>query len=237
LSSFILIDVAKITSPQWGPGVGILAQNLSVEIDDDYCPSGRTSVGRLVAPKVVLNAFLERLAVPPLRLTITSTMPEGRTFECIAIAGYQPAMYFVAEDMQIIEELVMYLTPIPEPLTFAAFAAANRARCESPDGFDHALELWSLSDWFTATMGELGRAANVARKLNRIRDDNPDDLLDAGRLNAELRTGIGDTCIYLDLFAQSLGFSLEEAVVSAFDAKSAEIGYPHRIMSTPGKEA
>ena len=43
------------------------------------------------------------------------------------------------------------------------FSKANRTRCEHPEGFNHPLATWTLSDWFTATMGELGEAANVAR--------------------------------------------------------------------------
>lgn len=53
------------------------------------------------------------------------------------------------------------------------FSRVNRERCESPDGFNHKLGSWSLSDWFTATLGELGEAANVAKKLNRVRDGIP----------------------------------------------------------------
>ncbi len=55
-------------------------------------------------------------------------------------------------------------------MDWPAFSVINRARCESPEGFNHALQSWSLSDWFTAILGELGEAANVAKKLNRIRD-------------------------------------------------------------------
>lgn len=46
-----------------------------------------------------------------------------------------------------------------------SFSERNRTRCEAPDGFNHELNSWSLSDWFTATMGELGEAANLAKKL------------------------------------------------------------------------
>ena len=50
------------------------------------------------------------------------------------------------------------------------FSKINRERCESPKGFNHTLESWSLSDWMTAILGELGEAANIAKKLNRVRD-------------------------------------------------------------------
>ena len=50
------------------------------------------------------------------------------------------------------------------------FSARNLARCVSPEGFNHPLDQWSLSDWMTAVVGELGEAANVLKKLNRVRD-------------------------------------------------------------------
>lgn len=58
-------------------------------------------------------------------------------------------------------------------LTMSGFSTVNRMRCESPTGFNHTLASWSLSDWLTATMGELGEAANIAKKLNRVRDGIP----------------------------------------------------------------
>jgi NTP pyrophosphatase (non-canonical NTP hydrolase) len=113
-------------------------------------------------------------------------------------------------------------------LTFAEFAKTNRERCESPDGFNHRLESWSLSDWVTATLGELGEAANLVKKLNRLRDgirtkESRDDL------DAALFTEIGDTGVYLDLFAQAAGFRLEDAVREVFNEKSTEIGYPGKL--------
>ncbi len=65
----------------------------------------------------------------------------------------------------------------PSPLTFARFAAVNRHRSESPKGFNSPLGAWSLSDWMTATLGELGEAANVVKKLNRHRDGMPGNKL------------------------------------------------------------
>jgi NTP pyrophosphatase (non-canonical NTP hydrolase) len=51
------------------------------------------------------------------------------------------------------------------------FSVNNRERCESPQGFNHQLTDWSLSDWMTALTGEVGEAANIVKKLNRIRDN------------------------------------------------------------------
>jgi NTP pyrophosphatase (non-canonical NTP hydrolase) len=106
-----------------------------------------------------------------------------------------------------------------------AFSAENRARCEAPNGFHHALDSWSLSDWMTATLGELGEAANVAKKLNRVRDGIPGNKETAEALRAKLGLEIADAFIYLDLLAQSQGIRLSDAVRASFDAKSAQIGY------------
>jgi NTP pyrophosphatase (non-canonical NTP hydrolase) len=125
--------------------------------------------------------------------------------------------------------------PVPDsvPLTFAAFSAANLARCESPDGFGHALGSWSLSDWFTAAMGELGEAANVAKKLNRVRDGITGNTQGEAELRAKLRAEVADAIIYLDLLAQSQGFDLGGAVRETFDRKSEQIGYPRRLGDGP----
>jgi NTP pyrophosphatase (non-canonical NTP hydrolase) len=119
------------------------------------------------------------------------------------------------------------------PFTFAAFSAANLARCEAPDGFNHAIGSWSLSDWFTAVVGELGEAANVAKKLNRVRDGITGNQETETELRARLRAEVADAFIYLDLLARSQGFALEDAVRETFDRKSEQIGYPHRLVPVP----
>lgn len=114
-------------------------------------------------------------------------------------------------------------------LTFAAFAAVNRDRCESPEGFGHPLSGWSLSDWMFAATGEFGEAANVAKKLNRVRDGIPGNTRSPEQLRADLADEFADAFTYLDLAAQSQGIDLGEAVASRFNRKSEEIGAPHRI--------
>ena len=112
------------------------------------------------------------------------------------------------------------------PMTFGQFSDANRKRCESPQGFNHPLAGWSSSDWMTATLGELGEAANVVKKLNRVRDGVPGNKRTPDELRDDLRKELGDVFVYLDLMAQSLGFNIADAAVEVFNAKSAEIGYP-----------
>ena len=105
------------------------------------------------------------------------------------------------------------------------FSKKNRTRCEHRDGFNQPLEVWSLSDWFTATLGELGEAANVAKKLNRYRDNIPGNSESEPALQAMLRDEVADTFIYLDLLAQAAGFDLADAVRDKFNRTSRKIGY------------
>lgn len=115
------------------------------------------------------------------------------------------------------------------PMTFGQFSEANRARCESPQGFKHPLTGWSTSDWMTAMVGEVGEAANVVKKLNRCRDGVPGNKVTEAELREMLRKELGDVFVYLDLMAQSLGFSIADAAVEVFNSKSAEIGYPVKL--------
>jgi NTP pyrophosphatase (non-canonical NTP hydrolase) len=118
-------------------------------------------------------------------------------------------------------------------MEFWKFSDANRSRCEATNGFNHDLQSWSLSDWFTAVLGELGEAANVAKKLNRVRDGIPGNTISAGELRDMLERELADTFIYLDLLCQSQGIVLEHAIVRAFNRKSHEIGYPVLLERQP----
>lgn len=123
-----------------------------------------------------------------------------------------------------------------ELLTFAHFSAVNRQRCESPNGFNHQLDSWSTSDWFLAAVGELGEAANIAKKLNRCRDGIPGNREPEDVLRDKLRRELGDVYVYLDLLAQSLGIDIGAAAVEVFNAKSKEIGCPIVISTASGRE-
>jgi len=107
------------------------------------------------------------------------------------------------------------------------FSQRNRERCESQNGFNHPLMSWNLSDWMTATLGELGEAANVVKKLNRYRDGII--LRYQTETEAELRQmladEIADAAIYLDLLAQAAGFDLEIIREAKFQKTNKKIGY------------
>ena len=82
-----------------------------------------------------------------------------------------------------------------------------------------------------ATMGELGEAANVAKKLNRVRDGIPGNSESPDELQAKLAEELADTFIYLDLIAQSQGINLEEAVIEKFNKTSEKIGYRNTLFN------
>ena len=111
-----------------------------------------------------------------------------------------------------------------------AFSQINLMRCEAPNGFNHLLRDWTLSDWCTATVGELGEAANVIKKLNRARVGITVGDPSASELEAALSDELADTFIYLDLLAQRAGIDLAAAVMAKFDRTSAKIGYPFRLL-------
>lgn len=114
-------------------------------------------------------------------------------------------------------------------MKFDDFSDANKERCQSKNGFNHSLQSWSGSDWMTAVLGELGEAANVLKKLNRVRDGIPGNKETVDELKNKLRRELTDVFIYLDLFFQHLGYKLGDSVREVFNAKSAQIGYHERI--------
>jgi len=114
---------------------------------------------------------------------------------------------------------------------FAVFSEMNLKRCEHPNGFNHKLNSWSTSDWMTATLGELGEAANIVKKLNRVRDGIPGNKETESELKAALADEIADTYIYLDLLAQSLGLIMSDIVDHKFRKTSKKIGYETHLQS------
>lgn len=117
----------------------------------------------------------------------------------------------------------------------STFSRINRQRCEAPDGFNHDLNSWSGPDWLTALVGEIGEAANLMKKLNRIRDGIPGNKEgeDEETLRCRLRKEFADAYIYLDLLMQSYGVDAEKAVTEKFIETSRAIGYPgHPLRAT-----
>lgn len=109
------------------------------------------------------------------------------------------------------------------------FSIENHKRCTSLHGFNHPLSTWSTSDWMVAVLGEAGEAANIVKKLNRVRDGVPGNKETAQQLKEMLADEIADTFVYLDLLAQSLDLDMETLVRSKFNKVSKRIGYPFEL--------
>lgn len=88
---------------------------------------------------------------------------------------------------------------------------------------------WSLSDWVVATVGEMGEACNIIKKLNRAKNKMKGNKEDVQQLQAHLAAELGDTMIYFVQMASIAGVDLEKAVISAFNRKSIELGFPERL--------
>jgi len=95
----------------------------------------------------------------------------------------------------------------------------------------HAGKPWSASDWMTALVGEVGEAANVIKKLNRIRDGLPGNKAGVTEetLRADLAKELADVQIYLDLLATAVGVDLAEATRSKFNETSERLGFEDRL--------
>lgn len=123
-------------------------------------------------------------------------------------------------------------------LTFDVLRAANRSRIPEyknakgetyhlPDGAD-----WSPNDWATATMGELGEAANILKKVRR-----GDMTMDEAR--PKLAKEFADVVTYLDILALNCGVDLGRATIDKFNEVSARVGAETHIQedgSTAFKE-
>jgi len=117
--------------------------------------------------------------------------------------------------------------PVSKTLTFSELrrVSLQRALRWHPRG----LEEWSVSDWVTATLGEFGEAANVIKKLNRVRDGLIGNDKSVVELQLQLADELADTFIYLDLLASRVGVDLDVAIIAKFNRTSHKYGFPERL--------
>lgn len=120
--------------------------------------------------------------------------------------------------------------PIAAPgLGLGHLRVANVARSEDPKGFDHPLTAWSILEWCGAFAGEVGEAANVAKKILRIRKGTrgnvKKDDKDEKKLLKKFAKEIADAVCYADLTLASEGISLSDTIIKVYNDKSKQIGY------------
>jgi NTP pyrophosphatase (non-canonical NTP hydrolase) len=98
----------------------------------------------------------------------------------------------------------------------------------------NGMQQWSLSDWFTEFTGECGEAANIVKKLNRIRDGLVGN--DTGMTEEELMEKLADECgdaaISLQLFCLAAGINLEAATARKFNKTSEKLRLTDRLYAS-----
>jgi NTP pyrophosphatase (non-canonical NTP hydrolase) len=118
-------------------------------------------------------------------------------------------------------------------LSFKEFSIINGSRCRR--WHKGGIEEWSITDWATAFVGEVGEACNAIKKLRRIEDgaaninDPGRQLDDREQALASIGEELADAFIYLDILAQRLGVNLEEAIKAKFNKTSKRYGFPERL--------
>jgi NTP pyrophosphatase (non-canonical NTP hydrolase) len=117
-------------------------------------------------------------------------------------------------------------------MKISEFSALNKIRCESKSGFSQKIDEWSLSDWMTAIVGELGETANLVKKLKRSETTGALSKftdIDENALKSDIGKEIADVFCYLDLFAHSCDIDLATVVKEKFNIVSDRIGSDIKI--------
>lgn len=163
-------------------------------------------------------------------ITITQELTDDqitalrRSFE-ESYQGRNPARAPVLDDSPLVQAV--------RGINFEGLRIANLSRCRR--WHNGGVADWTPERWFTATAGELGEAGNALKKLFRVQDDianknAPDrDIQSREQAIEKIADEIGDTLIYLDLFAASLGIDMEDAARRVFNRTSEKCGFPERI--------
>jgi NTP pyrophosphatase (non-canonical NTP hydrolase) len=88
------------------------------------------------------------------------------------------------------------------------------------------LERWNVLEWAGAAAGEMGEAANVAKKINRAETMglSPDPYW-----QQQLGDEIADVVTYLDLLCARQGIDLQAAIARKFNIVSERVGYDREL--------
>lgn len=100
----IAIDFAKLTSPEWRAGVGLLAQAVTVAVDAAGRPVSAEIV-RLMGPDAVMQVAVTQFCKGGLPVVITSPVAGGREFAGVVrhAAPSEPQARVVAGGMRVDE--------------------------------------------------------------------------------------------------------------------------------------
>lgn len=104
------------------------------------------------------------------------------------------------------------------PLTMNDWTAINKLRRDEVFS-DHMCEDWTFVDWGLAMAGEAGEVCNVLKKKKR-----GDRITDE-----QIKEEIGGLMVYIALLADSLGLSLQDCCVYAFNDVSKRRGSKYVI--------
>lgn len=112
----------------------------------------------------------------------------------------------------------------PEPLTFAAFSAANRLRCERDFGEPlDASSQYTPAHWALTVAEEVGEIAAAVLGVAGLKKRK------AHLTVADIGDEIADAVSYLDLLATRLGLDLSTVLAGKFNRVSERIGSDVRI--------
>lgn len=121
-------------------------------------------------------------------------------------------------------------------LTVQELQAVNEERAKRWHNGD--ISEWSIAEWTNAMCGEAGEAANVAKKLIRIRDSltgNQYSEHPAAEASAvdillnKLGEELADTVIYACLCASRVDLDMAQLIRDKFNKKSREMGFVERL--------
>ena len=93
---------------------------------------------------------------------------------------------------------------------------------------------WTVLEWAGAMCGEAGEAANIAKKIQRVRDNISRGDEDIADLKSKLVAELCDILLYMPMLIDSIWTKevevrFEKILIDTFNKKSEEYGYPERL--------
>lgn len=112
----------------------------------------------------------------------------------------------------------------------------NLERCEK--WHKGGIEEWDINHWMVATLGELGEAANIVKKRNRVLmgakniNDPGRQVTEVADADKKILEEIADTFFYLCLAGLRISSveDFEKAIVNKFNSVSEKYGFSERLV-------